>query len=148
MAPDYIKESCIPAIVTECHSTLRSVVSNTGRLTLPTRSSNTKFDDRAFQTAGPTAGTAYPSALDNPQLRQLRSSMTREALRHRAYALVLSRVDYCNSLRANVHATSTKRLQSLINMAARVVSGRCRFDHNGFHKGQPALAAYPAASLF
>ena len=58
------------------------------------------------------------------QLRQLRSSMTREALRHAAYALVLSRVDYCNSLYANAPATS-----SLINMAARVVSGSSRFDH-------------------
>ena len=63
------------------------------------------------------------------QLRQLRSSMTRKALRHAAYALVLSRVDYCNSLFANAPATSTKRLQSLIIMAARVVSGRSRFDH-------------------
>ena len=44
-------------------------------------------------------------------------------------ALVLSRVDYCNSLHANTPATSTKRLQSLINMAARVVSARSRFDH-------------------
>ena len=63
------------------------------------------------------------------QLRQLRSSMTCEALHHAAYALVLSRVDYRNSLFANAPATSTKRLQSLINMAARVVSGPSRFDH-------------------
>ena len=62
-------------------------------------------------------------------IRQLRSSMTRKALHHAAYALVLSRVDYCNSLYANAHATSTKRLQSLISMAARVVSGCSRFDH-------------------
>ena len=41
------------------------------------------------------------------QLWQLRSSMTREALRHAAYELVLSRVDYCNSLFANAPATST-----------------------------------------
>ena len=63
------------------------------------------------------------------QLRQLRSSMTREALCRAAYALVLSRVDYCNSLFANAPATSTKRLQSLINMAVRVLSGRSRIDH-------------------
>ena len=60
---------------------------------------------------------------------QLQSSMTREALRHAACTLVLPRVDYCNSLSANAPATSTKRLQSVINMAARVVSGRSRFDH-------------------
>ena len=34
-----------------------------------------------------------------------------------------------HSLYANAPATSTKRLQSLINMAARIVSGRSRFDH-------------------
>ena len=55
--------------------------------------------------------------------------MTREELRHAAYALVLSRVDYCNSLFASAPATSTMRLQSLINMAARVVSGCSRFIH-------------------
>ena len=66
------------------------------------------------------------------RLRQLRSSMTREALRHAAYSLVLSRVDYCNSLYANALATSTKRLQSLINMAARVVSGRSRLITTDF----------------
>ena len=80
------------------------------------------------------------------QFRQLRSSMIREALRHAAYALVLSIVDYGNSLFANGPATSTKRLQSLINMAARVVSGRSRFDHNKFHKELPELAANSAAS--
>ena len=42
---------------------------------------------------------------------------------------MLSRVDYCNSLYADAPATSTKRLQSLINMAARVVSGCSRFNH-------------------
>ena len=62
-------------------------------------------------------------------IRQLQSSMRREALRHAAYALVLSRVDYCNSLYANAPATSTKRLQSLIKLAARVLSSRSRFDH-------------------
>ena len=63
------------------------------------------------------------------QRRQLRSSMTREALRHAAHAQALSRIDCCNSLYANAPATSTKLLQSLINMAARVVSCRSRFDH-------------------
>ena len=63
------------------------------------------------------------------QLHQLQSLMTREALRHAAYALMLSRVDYCNSLFANAPATSTKRFQSLINLAARVVSDCSRFDH-------------------
>ena len=55
--------------------------------------------------------------------------MTYETLRHVTYALVLSWVDYCNSLCDNAPVTSTKRLQSLINMSARVMFGRSRFDH-------------------
>ena len=46
-----------------------------------------------------------------------------------AYPLALSNVDYCNLLYAINPATSTKRLQSLINMFARFVSGPSRFDH-------------------
>ena len=42
---------------------------------------------------------------------------------------VRSGVNCCNSLYVNAPATSTKRLQSLINMPARVLSGRSRFDH-------------------
>ena len=62
------------------------------------------------------------------QLRAFRSSLSRDALRDVAYALVLSRLDYCNVLYANASATQMKRLQMLINMAARVVSGRRRFN--------------------
>ena len=49
-------------------------------------------------------------------------------MRVAAYALVLSRLDYCNSLYANAPVTQIRRLQMIINMAARVVSGRRRFD--------------------
>ena len=60
MAPDYIKELCVPATVTERHLTIRSAVFNTYILILPTRSTDTKFGDRTFRTAGPTAWNSMP----------------------------------------------------------------------------------------
>ena len=62
------------------------------------------------------------------QLRAIRSSLSRYALRDVAYDLVLSRLDYFNVLYANAPVTQIKRLQMVINMTARVVSGRRRFD--------------------
>ena len=63
MALDYIKELCVPATATERRATLRSAAFNTGILTLPTRSTNTKFGDRAFRTAGPTAWNSLPVSI-------------------------------------------------------------------------------------
>ena len=62
------------------------------------------------------------------QFPAVRSALSRDVLRDAAYALVLSRLDYCNSLYANATVTQVRHLQMMINMAARVVSGRHRFD--------------------
>ena len=59
-------------------------------------------------------------------LRTIRSSLTPDALRDAAYALILSRLDYSNALYLNAPMCE---LHMLINTAARVVSGRSRFDH-------------------
>ena len=63
------------------------------------------------------------------QLRAIRSSPTREALRDAAYALILSRVDYRNARYVNSPAVIIRRLQTLVNMAAHIVYGRPRFGH-------------------
>ena len=58
------------------------------------------------------------------------SSLTRDALcdtAYHAYALVLSRLDYCNALYVNMPDSMMQQLQMLINTAARVISGRGRF---------------------
>ena len=65
MATDYLIELCIPATVTEHRATLRSALLNTGRLALPTRSTNTKFGDRALRAAGPTALNTLPVSINN-----------------------------------------------------------------------------------
>ena len=62
------------------------------------------------------------------QLRTIRSSLTSDALRDAAYALIWSRLDYCNALYLNAPMCELHRLQILINTAARVVPGRPRFD--------------------
>ena len=62
------------------------------------------------------------------QLRAVRSALSRDALRDAAYALVLSRLDYCNSLYANAPVAQMRGLQMIINMAALVLSERRRFD--------------------
>ena len=64
------------------------------------------------------------------QLRAVPSTHSRDSLRDATYALVLSRLDYCNSLYVNAPVTQMRRLQMTINIAARVVSGRRRFDPN------------------
>ena len=62
------------------------------------------------------------------QLRAVHSALSQDALRDAAYAVVLSRLDYCNSLYANAPVTQMRRLQMIINIAAHVVSGRRLFD--------------------
>ena len=59
------------------------------------------------------------------QLRAVRSTLSRDALRDAVYTVVLSRLDYCNSLNANTQVTQMRRLQMIINIVVRVVSG-CR----------------------
>ena len=59
------------------------------------------------------------------QLRTIRSSLTLDA----AYALILSRLDYCNSHYLSTPMCELHRLRMLINTVACMVSGRFRFDH-------------------
>jgi len=66
------------------------------------------------------------------QLRQLRSvcrSLTTEATRALVQAFSSCRLDYCNSLLAGVADVYLRRLQSVQNATARLVSGARRHDH-------------------
>ena len=62
------------------------------------------------------------------QLRTIRSSLTLDPLHDVTYALILSRLDYCNALYLNTPWVLL-RLKMLINTAFRVVSRRSGFDH-------------------
>jgi len=56
------------------------------------------------------------------QLKSVKSSLTREALHSLIQAFVHCRIDYCNSALAGVANVYLQKLQSVQNMAARMVS--------------------------
>ena len=55
------------------------------------------------------------------QIRSVRRSLPRHALLTLIRALVVSKVDYCNSVLAGVSANRLDKLQSVLNAAARLV---------------------------
>ena len=62
-------------------------------------------------------------------LRHIRSSLTTEAAKTVAVAIVGSRLDYCNSLLAGTSASNLARLQLVQNTLARVVAQKSRYCH-------------------
>ena len=62
-------------------------------------------------------------------LRHIRSSLTTEAAKTVAVAIVSSRLDYCNSLLAGTSASNLARLQLVQNTLARVVAQKSRYYH-------------------
>jgi hypothetical protein len=55
------------------------------------------------------------------QIRSVRRSLTRDALITLIRALVISKVDYCNSVMAGASGILVSRLQSVLNAAARLI---------------------------
>ena len=55
------------------------------------------------------------------QIRSVRRSMSRHALLTLVRALIVSKVDYCNSVLAGIYGQLQDRLQSVLNAAARLV---------------------------
>ena len=62
-------------------------------------------------------------------LRHIRSSLTTEAAKTIAVAIVGSRLDYCNSLLAGTSTSNLARLQMVQNTLARVVAQKSRYCH-------------------
>ena len=62
-------------------------------------------------------------------LRHIRPSLTTEACKTIAAAIVGSRLDYCNSLLAGTSVSNLTRLQLVQNTLARVVTEKSRFCH-------------------
>ena len=63
------------------------------------------------------------------QLKSVKSSLTREALHSLIQAFDHCRLDYCNSALAGVAKVYLQKLQSVQNMAVRMVSGVRRSKH-------------------
>jgi len=64
-------------------------------------------------------------------------------------ALVISRLDYCNAVLVGLLAYLTRRLQSVLIAAARLVFNLCRSDHiTDALITQPAMATFPKRTKF
>jgi hypothetical protein len=63
------------------------------------------------------------------QLRQVRGSLTTDALRTLIHAFISSRLDYCNSLLSGTADGLLRQLQSVQNAAARLLTATRKFDH-------------------
>ena len=62
-------------------------------------------------------------------LRKVRKLLTQDATHTMARNLVLSRLDYCNSLLFGVSGELHRRMQLIQNSAARLVTGSAKHDH-------------------
>ena len=67
------------------------------------------------------------SALE--QIRSIKKCLSYESLRTLAVALILSRIDYCNTLLAGLPEKQLCRFQSLINTTARLITRTRKLDH-------------------
>ena len=76
---------------------------------------------------GRVSETCQASYFHIRALRHIRSSLTTDACKTIAAAIVESRLDYCNSLLAGTSVSNLSRLQLVQNTLARVVTGKYRF---------------------
>ena len=63
------------------------------------------------------------------RIRSVRRSLTRDALITLIHALVISKVDYCNSVIVGISGMLISRLQSVLNAAARLIFAAWKSDH-------------------
>ena len=63
------------------------------------------------------------------RLRQIRRRVGQEVTQQLVLALIMSRLDYCNSVLAGLPMSTLEPLQRVQNAAARLVFGLGRFDH-------------------
>ena len=63
------------------------------------------------------------------QLRSIRQCLTTEAATALVHAFVISRVDYCNPVFFSASDRVHRKLQSVLNSAARLITGRRLYDH-------------------
>ena len=61
------------------------------------------------------------------RLSHIKKYLTPESLKTAVHALVASKIDYCNSLLVSLPTTQTRRLQSIMNSAAQLISGVRKF---------------------
>ncbi|KAK6312625.1 hypothetical protein J4Q44_G00182890 [Coregonus suidteri] len=80
-------------------------------------------------TPAPLSPTPYRGGRVSNNIRRVRPCLTQEAAQVLIQALVISRLDYCNSLLAGLPACAIKPLQLIQNAAARLVFNLPKFSH-------------------
>ena len=63
------------------------------------------------------------------QLRSVRKALPIDSIKLLIQALILTRVDYCNSALYGAPSVVLNRLQSVLNASARLIAQRSKFDH-------------------
>ena len=63
------------------------------------------------------------------QISKIRNKLTKEATQIVIQALVLSKLDYCNSLLLGAPDYNIHKIQRIQNFAARIVFNRSKYDH-------------------
>ena len=63
------------------------------------------------------------------QIRSIKKCLSYESSRILAVALILDRIDYCNTLLARLPEKQLCKVQSLVNTIARLITGTRKFDH-------------------
>jgi len=79
------------------------------------------------------------------QLRQVRRYVSADTFQVLVVALVVIRLDYGNAILTGLPAYLSRRLQSVLNAAARLIFGLRRSDHCVRCSNQPTLAAHSTA---
>ena len=85
--------------------------------------------DSDFSFSEHVTKTCKACFLQLRDLRRIRQYHTHEVAILAANALVSSRLDYCNSLLRGISSLNQKKLQSIQNTLARIVSNQRKFDH-------------------
>ena len=85
--------------------------------------------DSAFSMLDHVSKTVCTSFAAFRRIRSVRGSLSRKSLLDLVRALVISRVDYSNSALSGVSDHLLNRLQSVLNVAARLVCSKRRHEH-------------------
>jgi len=85
--------------------------------------------DKCLTMSGFVSATCRASFFQLRHLRPVVRSLTADAAKTVVHAFVACRLDYCNCLLYGITDTLFRRLQSLQNAAARLVTGTRRRDH-------------------
>jgi len=121
--------SCCPRSRSECLSVIVRIGSTDVQPVSSVRDLGVYIDDANMSMRTHVTAVVRSCFATLRQIRSVRRSLPRHALLTLVRALVVSKVDYCNSVLAGVSRQLQDRLQSVLNAAARLVFSARRSEH-------------------